>query len=977
MNYDKLPQYELISTENLEDIASKGYLLRHKKTGARIMLIENEDDNKVFNIVFRTPPANSTGVAHITEHTVLCGSRKFPSKDPFVELVKGSLNTFLNAMTYPDKTMYPVASCNDKDFRNLMDVYLDAVFYPNTYKNELIFRQEGWHLEMENPEDELVLNGVVYNEMKGAFSSPDDVLGRKIMNSLFPDTTYSVESGGDPEKIPDLTYEEFLNFHRKFYHPSNSYIFLYGKMDFEERLNFLDSEYLSHFDKRDVDSEIALQKPFAAEVTAAEPYPVGESDPLEDNTYLSWNRVIGESTDTKLANAFAVLSYVLLETPGAPLKMALLDSGIGKDVYGSYDSSTRQPVFSVIAKNANADEQGQFEKIINEKLSEIVRDGIDPKALEAAVNSMEFRFREADYGGFPKGLFYSIDVFDSWLYDEKDPFRYLRQIDDYAFLREKIGTDFYTELIRRYLLDNAHGSVVVLTPSRGMAAQMEEETRKKLAAQKATLSEKEIQDIIKETKALRAFQETPSTQEELQKIPMLTRKDLGTEVKPFSNIVSGRVVSHDFQTNGIAYITISFDLSPLTQEDFPYLGLLRAALGEVDTEHYSYSDLSNEINRRTGGISTSIGLYPGQERDLSLKGALEVQIATLPEEIPFAFDITKEMLFTSKLDDKKRLKEILQKQKSRVYMRLNSAGHVTALTRAMSYFDEGKYVEDATGGIGYYEKIAYLDEHFETEADRLIADLQGILGKILRADGLLVSYTGDQKHLPQIRSLTDSLFDSCAGADTAEREPAAENVLRPIIGLKLSKKNEGFETPSKVQYDALAGNFAKNGGKFTGAFRVLKVIMSYDYLWTNIRVVGGAYGCGAVFSRTGNAAFFTYRDPHLKESIEIFRKVPEYLRSFTVDERDMTKYVIGTVSDMDTPMTPRVEGTRSMSALLSGLTLDTLKRERNEVLTCTEEDIRDLADRVEDALSDDSLCVIGGEDKVASEKELFDSVRAL
>ena len=407
MNISGLQAYELLQQETLTDIRSEGYLLRHKKSGARIMLIRNEDDNKVFNIAFRTTPSDSTGVAHIIEHTVLCGSEKYPSKDPFVELVKGSMNTFLNAMTYPDKTMYPVASCNDQDFRNLMDVYLDAVFHPNIYRNELIFRQEGWSYQLEDAEDELVYNGVVYNEMKGAYSSPDDVLERQIMASLFPDTTYGVDSGGDPECIPDLTYEAYLDFHRTYYHPCNSWIYLYGNMDFEERLIYLDREYLSKYDAVKSDTGVKLQKSFTEPVALKTRYPIGENDPLTDHTYLTYNVVIGESTDTRLTGACAVLEYVLLEASGAPLKKALLDAGIGKDVYGSYDSGIRQPVFSIVAKNANESDQERFRGLIRETLTKLADEGLNPKSLEAAINSMEFKYREADFGGYPKGLFYS------------------------------------------------------------------------------------------------------------------------------------------------------------------------------------------------------------------------------------------------------------------------------------------------------------------------------------------------------------------------------------------------------------------------------------------------------------------------------------------------------------------------------------------------------------------------------------------
>ena len=429
MNETNGRAYEMIQQEELKGIRSRGCLLRHKKSGARVLLIENDDDNKVFSIGFRTPPKDSTGVPHIMEHSVLCGSKNFPAKDPFVELVKGSLNTFLNAMTYPDKTVYPVASCNDKDFQNLMHVYMDAVLYPNIYQHEEIFRQEGWSYKLDSPEGELQYNGVVYNEMKGAFSSPESVLDRVILNTLFPDTSYANESGGDPEYIPDLTYEQFLDFHRKYYHPSNSYIYLYGNMDMDEKLEWLDREYLCHFDKIEVDSEIRFQEPFGKMVERELPYSIASDESEADNTYLSYNKVIGTSLDRELYLAFQILDYALLSAPGAPLKKALTEAGIGKDIMGSYDNGVYQPIFSVISKNANAEQKEAFVEKIEEVLKEIVENGMDKKALEAGINYHEFRYREADFGSYPKGLMYGLQMLDSWLYDDEKPFIHIEALD--------------------------------------------------------------------------------------------------------------------------------------------------------------------------------------------------------------------------------------------------------------------------------------------------------------------------------------------------------------------------------------------------------------------------------------------------------------------------------------------------------------------------------------------------------------------
>ena len=560
MDFSKLTAYEVIEQKTLNDLKSEGALLEHKKSGARILLISNDDDNKVFDIAFRTPTTDSTGVPHIMEHTVLCGSEKFPAKDPFVELVKGSLNTFLNAMTYPDKTVYPVASCNEKDFQNLMDVYMDAVLHPNIYKHEEIFRQEGWSYELEDKDAELTYNGVVYNEMKGAFSSPDGVLDRAILNSLFPDTTYANESGGDPEFIPDLTYEQYLNFHRKYYHPSNSYIYLYGDMDMTEKLEWLDRAYLSAYDAQEVDSEIQLQAPFDEMRDITMEYSIASSESEEDNTYLAYNKVVGTSLDEKLYLAFQILDYALLSAPGAPLKKALVDAGIGKDVSGSYDNGIYQPIFSIIAKNANAVQKQDFIKVIEGTLQNIVENGIDKKALEAGINYHEFRFREADFGGYPKGLMYGLQIYDSWLYDETKPFIHVEALHTFEFLKEQVSTGYFEGLIQSYLLDNSHGSVITVVPDKGRTARMDAQLRQKLQKYKESLSDAEVQQLIEKTALLKGYQDEPSPQEDLEKIPMLTREDISRDIAPIYNeemALSGvPVIYHEIETNGIGCLDL-------------------------------------------------------------------------------------------------------------------------------------------------------------------------------------------------------------------------------------------------------------------------------------------------------------------------------------------------------------------------------------------------------------------------------------
>ena len=968
MSIKDLYAYELQKEEDLKGIKAKGYLLRHRKSGARVVYIENDDNNKVFSIGFRTPPSDSTGVPHIMEHSVLCGSRNFPAKDPFVELVKGSLNTFLNAMTYPDKTVYPVASCNDQDFQNLMHVYMDAVFYPNIYEHEEIFRQEGWSYQLDSAEDKLKYNGVVYNEMKGAFSSPEGVLDRVILNTLFPDTSYANESGGDPEVIPELTYEQFLDFHRKYYHPSNSYIYLYGDMDIEEKLHWLDQEYLGKYDREPVDSRIRFQEPFAEMQEKVIPYSIASEESEEDNTYLSYNKVVGTSLDKELYLAFQILDYALLSAPGAPLKKALTDAGIGKDIMGSYDNGIYQPIFSVIAKNANEEQKEEFIQVIEDVLRASVKNGIDTKAIEAGINYYEFRYREADFGNYPKGLMYGLQMMDSWLYDEEKPFIHIEALDTFEFLKKQIGTGYYEELIQKYLLDNPYGAIVIVTPEKGRTARMEAELEEKLQKYKESLTAEEVEAFVQKTQALEAYQSEPESEENLEKIPVLKREDISREIEPIINeemtLAGVPVIFHEIETNGIGYVDVLFDMSLVEEQDLPYVGILQSVLGIIDTEQYDYGTLFNEINVNTGGIGTSLELYNDVTniREKAFKATFEIKGKALYGKLPVAFDMMREILMESKLDDGKRIREILAMLKSRLLMKFQSSGHVTAVLRAQSYASPAAKLKDMTNGIAFYETVSYIEEHFEEEKEKLSEKLIDLSKKLFCGDNMMLSYTAAREGLEGLEKMAEKLKNSL-------HTRTAEEDKRCVIHCE--KKNEGFKTASKVQYVAKAGNFIDQGVAYTGALQILKVIMSYDYLWQNIRVKGGAYGCMSNFNRIGEGYFVSYRDPNLKRTLDVYDGVVDYLKNFTVSERDMTKYIIGTMSGIDQPMTPASKGERSMNLYMNKVSAEMIREERNQILDAEQDDIRALYKVAEAVLQADQMCVIGGEDKIEEEKELF------
>ena len=973
MNISALKSYELVQQKTLNDLKSEGYLLRHKKTGARVLIMENSDENKVFTIGFRTPPEDSTGVPHILEHSVLCGSKNFPVKDPFVELVKGSLNTFLNAMTYPDKTVYPVASCNDKDFQNLMHVYMDAVFYPNIYQHDEIFRQEGWSYHLESEDDTLTYNGVVYNEMKGAFSAPEGVLDRVVLNTLFPDNTYANESGGDPDVIPELTYEQFLDFHRRYYHPSNSYIYLYGDMDMEEKLNWLDEMYLKDFDRLEIDSEIKEQTPFVSVKEVEMEYSISSNESEEDNTFLSYNKVIGTSLDTELYYAFQVLDYALLSAPGAPLKKVLVDAGIGKDILGSYDNGIYQPIFSIAAKKANLDQKAEFVSIIENTLKNIVENGIDVKALEAGINYHEFRYREADFGNYPKGLVYILQMFDSWLYDDEKPFIHVEAVDTFAFLKSKIKEGYFEELIQKYLLDNTHSAIVVVRPEKGRTARLDKKLEEKLQNYKNSLSKEEIEKLVSDTAQLVEYQESEDAVEDMEKIPVLKREDISREIAPIYNEVldySGTpVIYHDIETNGIGYVDLLFDLSGVSEEMLPYVGILQSVLGIIDTNHFEYGELFNEINVHTGGIGTSLELYPDvtKVKEKEFKATFEIKSKALYHKLPVAFAMMQEILTQSKLDDEKRLKEILAMSKSRLQMRFQSAGHVTAALRGMSYLSPLSKFKDLTAGIGYYEVVKQLEENFEEEKAKLITNLQTLTKMLFRAESMMVSYTASEEGIGELERLIDELKANLF-TEPVKTEPCI---------IHCEKRNEGFQTSSKVQYVARAGNFIDKGLDYTGALQILKVILSYDYLWQNVRVKGGAYGCMSNFSRLGDGYFMSYRDPNLEKTNEIYEGIVDYLKEFSVGERDMTKYIIGTISNLDQPMTPATKGDRSMNLYMNHVSEEMIREERAQVLDATEEDIRALAEIVETVLEDNYFCVIGNEEKIEEQKDMFMEIRSI
>lgn len=975
----KIPEaYELINGEWVEEVNSFVLTLRHKLSHARVLIFSNEDENKVFNIGFRTPPKDATGVPHIIEHTVLCGSKNFPAKDPFVELVKGSLNTYLNATTYPDKTMYPVASCNDKDFQNLMHVYMDAVFYPNIYQYQEIFRQEGWHYELESREGDITYNGVVYNEMKGAYSSEESVLERFIMNSLFPDNTYGQESGGDPRCIPELTYEEYLDFHKKYYHPVNSYICLYGNMDIEERLEFMDKNYLSAFPAISVDSVIPLQKPFTERKDLTKAYAVAKDADCTEKTYYAYATAMDITLNQEVCRAFELLAYVLVEMPGAPLKQALLDAGIGSDIDVDFCDILRQSYFAITTKNAKKGQREQFYQIIRQTLEKLAKEGVDRKALEAAINGIEFREREADFGSFPKGLLYSIRTFKTWLYDDEQPYAALSYSKYYDFLREQLKTDYYEQLIRKYLLDNPHAVLVEMVPEPGLAAKAEEETAEKLRKYKESLSEQELDELIANTKALKEYQETPTPKEILEKIPMLRREDIGKKVQPFYNeereIAGVKTIHHNIDTNDIIYLRFFFDMQEL-QDYVPQISFLSTLLGYMDTKKHTYTEFDTETNFYTGGISSDVDIYCQNHDSDSYQLKFEVRTKVLRSQLKAALELMAEMMFETVFDDKKHLREVVAEGRSRLKVRLLSSGHQVAAGRTTACFSKSAWLNDYSVGIGYYSYLAQLDEHFEEEEKKLVKGCRALLAKMLCREGLLVSVTGNEKAYAALEKELPVFLEKLRAFEAEAKEEAFCDELERFVPAPHTVQ-EAFTTPAEIQYVAAGGSFADIPHN-AGALRVVKHLLNYDYLWNEVRVKGGAYGVACQFNREKEGFFTSYRDPKLSATLDVYKGAAQYLENYTAEEREITKTIIGTISGMDTPLTPNMKGRRSISAYFTGMRLEELQEERDQVLHCSQEDIRSLAPVIKAVAGEGNICVIGNEQKIEQEKELFEEVHSL
>ena len=962
---DIFSDFQLKKQEYIDEMKSLGRLFEHKKSGARLLNLENDDENKVFSIAFKTPSYDDTGVPHILEHSVLCGSRNFPTKEPFLELIKSSLYTFLNAMTYPDKTVYPVASKNEKDFFNLMHVYLDAVFYPKIYEKPEIFMQEGWHYHLEEKKSKLLLNGVVYSEMKGAYASPESLLEEDSLSSLYPDTSYAFSSGGKPEAIPRLTYKKFLEFHKKYYHPSNSYIYLYGNGDIKKQLEFLDKKYLSSFQKKKVNVSLGFQEPFREIKEVNSKYSISKEQNSKNKMYFSLNYACNNIIDKKERFALEILLYYLMKTKSAPLKEALLDKDIGEDVFGHFETDVNPPYITICIKNTGSKKKEEFLKIVNKTLEDLVSRGLQKDLLEACMNIFEFNLREADYGNYPKGLFYNLGCLKTWLYGS-DPLETLSYKKDLKELRGLLNQDYFETLLKKYFLNNSHISLVILKPEKGLLERKEKQLQQELDSYKENLNNRDLNNLVEKTLRFKKYQNTPNLKEDVEKIPKLSVNDISQKIEKIprkEEKVSGVHLLHNpLETNGIVYISLAFDTKIVPFEKLYVLNILLLLLGNVATENYTRQELDIFIKKYTGGCTFKRESFLFRFDDSKHLPKLLIKGKVLSRNFSKLIEILLEIMHKSKFVEKKRIKEIIQESKSRFEMDINYRGDDFAVNRLLSYFSEHSKYNEHVDGLTYYHYLCDLVDNFDEKWTDLKSNLESLLETVFNKSNLVVNIVCEEDFYFKSKRELKKMFSAFKALNLSEQK--YEFCVKNI--------NEGLLTQNSVQNVAQGNNFKALGYEFTGKLLVLNNVISREYLWEKLRVQGGAYGANCSFSKSGNTFFYSYRDPNLIRTLNVYEGIPEFLEKFKTENMD--KFIVGTIGALDKPLTPRMKGDRALAMYLSGVGDEDFQKDRDEVLATTIEDINGFAKLVEKSFKEKYYCVLGNESELKRNRKLFGSL---
>lgn len=955
--------FTVLSAEELPEINGDAYVLTHDLSKARLLYLANEDNNKSFSIGFKTPPADDTGVFHILEHSVLCGSEKFPVKEPFVNLLKSSMQTFLNAMTFGDKTLYPVASTNDQDLENLADVYLDAVLHPNIYREKEIFEQEGWHYEVvhdteNNPQ--VCYNGVVFNEMKGALSDPASVLYDEIQKALFPDTPYAFESGGTPEAIPTLTYERFLEEHKRHYRLDNSYITLYGNLDLERMLKFLNEKYLTPeanllaaklantADGRKADltpRELPLQKPVIVKGLQR------KMQTAEENSCMGIGYVIGHASERRKIIATDILLDAIMGSNEAPLKRALLDANISGDAQAFVADAVQQPFVVLQLRSLKENARKQFNKVVDDTLSMLAKGSLDHALLEASLSRAEFVMREADYG-VADGVALSMASLCGWLYDDSMATTYLRYEDDFAALRSAISEGYFEQLIRDVFLDSEHFAEIEIVPCDDIL----DENEQKLSVKSESMSEANFKEIETEVARLRERQEKPDTEEDLAKLPKLGIADIGNapDEPAYYYIPKGEdgapCIYHSVATNGIAYVYRYFTLSYFNFEELPYLAILGTVLGKLGTTKHSSSEIDTLVNGKLGSLSFFSEFFEDEKDARSLTPMFVAGASALSENIDWLANLPAEVMLETTFEDYDRIKNILEQRKIGMEQHFANAGHASAMARLTSYYLPAGIVREQIGGVDFYRFLVDLINNFESRKVDLATKLKNISSRLFNRNNMTVSFTGSKSDYENYWDISARI------ASPDPQNTGSLEVPEPMI------KNEAFIVPTDVCYSALGFDRRQTDYPYSGSWQVAARALSFDYLWNEVRVKGGAYGAGFQTARTGTVRFYSYRDPHFTSTIERFKEAPQWLSDYKPTQDELEGYIVATVSGFDTPLKPRALVRRQDGDYFGNRTPESRKKTRQEMIDTTLEEIHALSKPIESIIQNNAVCVFGSKD---------------
>ncbi len=967
--------YKIVEKMWLDDVNGMGYVLEHKKTGAKLVLIENDDDNKVFTATFRTPALNNHGAAHVIEHSVLSGSERYPLKETYVELVKGSLHTYLNATTGMDRTSYPVASCNNQEFKNLMNVYLDGIFHPLALKRPEVFMQEGIRYNYDTEKNEIVLSGVVYNEMQGV-TSPEVLLFRQINESLFPDTPYRYTLAGKPEDIPELTFEEFKEYYNKYYHPSNCFLYLYGNVDFEERLDYLDKEYLQFYDRKEIDSSYPIQMPREKVTESIGYYPIGKDENEDDRTYMSYSVALPAVHDATRCITLKTINYALTSTTTGIIRQRLRAKNIGRDCWGSITCAQKQPNYSVIVMNAKKEQKDEFVRIVRDSIRDVIQEGFSHEVLEAAIHKLEYEYMETEHASGTLGIKYLTEIYKKWLYDEEDIFDFIDMSSVFDKLRNKIDDRYFETQLKELIYESRHASVVVLCAKAGLQEEKEQERKKLLRQKLDSMTQEEVKKLIKQNEEFKSFLKTPDSKELIEMIPILERKDLEKAQNPLKNeetYFGGiKTILHEENTNGIGCFNFSFDFSHISYDELPYVGILADIISMADTNRHDYRKLGLLIARTMGDFKYLLTLYDGTGLNNVIRPAFEIRIETFYRKFETVVKIITEIINETVFDDDQILEEGLKRISSTLKASfLTNSAPITEI-EAKKILSTAATIKSKIAGIEYMKFVNQLLEDINRDSSKLskISDkLAEVLHKVCSIDNLIVSYTGERKSFEQVGKMLEQFSKNI-------HRLSMPNYVEQIQ-VENSIVNKAYVYATELQCVSMIGPLPECAEINRGALAVLAQILKCEYLWQNIRAEGGAYACDIKFPFGKYGIITSHRDPHLITTIETYKNMIEYIENFEASERQMRKYIIGVINMFDEHQSPSQRGQDNFASYLSEEPEGYADNIRNQIINTTDEDIRTLAPIIRYMLANSSIVVAGSLSKIKEHKDMFDQIEII